>query len=183
MRPSAASKTHIRADKFFPPRIDAAQCLSRERIIEFLLQRGHARTNCIVVEAQPGLGKTTAVKQFLDRVGLPSIWYRVGPEDADPGYFLQAIPACLNTLLPDCPSAATVRILTSGDLTPTMCRNGSIASSPTSAAVSRMISSWSSTISSACCRIPPVCSSSTTCSGPLRIHSGSSSSPGNRSPD
>lgn len=114
---SATSTVRIQADKFFPPRFDADQFLARERILEFLLRKNSPPINCIVVEAQPGLGKTTTIKQYLDRANIASIWYRVGEEDTDPGFFLQAIPACLNTLLPDCPSAATTRILASSELT------------------------------------------------------------------
>lgn len=118
MRSSAAWKAHIRADKFSPPQFNSTQLLNRERLIASLLRQNSSRNGCIVVEAQPGLGKTTVIKQFLNRADIASIWYRVDEDDTDPGYFLQAIPACLNTLLPNCPSEATTRILTSGDLSP-----------------------------------------------------------------
>lgn len=117
-RASAAWKVRIRADKFSPPQFNPAQLLNRERLIVSLLRQNASRNGCIVVEAQPGLGKTTVIEQFLDRSDIASIWYRVDEDDTDPGYFLQAIPACLNTLWPDYPSVATTRILASGDLTP-----------------------------------------------------------------
>jgi len=108
----------IRAAKFFQPQVDTAQFLYRGRLVESLLRHNTPDNAHIVVEAQPGLGKTTIIKQYLDRIKIASAWYRVGDEDADPGFFLQAVAACINTVLADCPSTATARILTSSDLNP-----------------------------------------------------------------
>jgi ATP/maltotriose-dependent transcriptional regulator MalT/DNA-binding SARP family transcriptional activator len=109
---------HIRADKFYPPQVDTPQFLFRERIVAELLRRCGSRKPAIVLEAQAGQGKTTVIKQFLDRFGVASVWYQVGPEDADPAFFLVAIQACIAGLLPECPSAAGESRLTGGDVAP-----------------------------------------------------------------
>ncbi len=118
MLPPAAFRSPTFSDKFFPPQIDSSHFLLRERIIGLLQGGSGASRSCIVVEGQPGQGKTTAIKQYLDHIGVAAVWYRVGPEDADPGFFMQALSACLATVLVDYPSAATARILAGGDLTP-----------------------------------------------------------------
>ncbi|WP_306548822.1 hypothetical protein [Desulfobulbus sp.] len=115
MRPSSEFRPQIKADKFFSPRVDSPQFLYRKRVVDYLLRQNGTRTATIVVEAQAGLGKTTTIKQYLDRIQTASVWYQVGPEDGDPGFFLQAIASCINSLLADCPSAATTKILGCGD--------------------------------------------------------------------
>ena len=107
---------HFKADKFYPPQVGTPQFLLRERIIDDLLLRCGSRNPVIVLEAQAGQGKTTTIKQFLNRLGVASAWYQVGPEDADPAFFLLAIPACIADLLPECPSPATIKRLTGGDI-------------------------------------------------------------------
>jgi len=109
---------HIRADKFYPPQVDTPQFLFRERLVAELLRRGGSRKPTIVFEAQAGQGKTTVIKQFFDRLGVATVWYQVGPEDADPAFFLIAIQACIAGLLPECPSAAGESRLTGGDVAP-----------------------------------------------------------------
>ena len=105
----------IRANKFFPPQVDTPQFLFRERIVDELLRRGGARKPTILLEAQAGQGKTTLVKQFLDRIDCPSVWYQVGPEDADPAFFFVAFQACIANLLPPSPPAAGERELPMGE--------------------------------------------------------------------
>ncbi|WP_020677851.1 BTAD domain-containing putative transcriptional regulator [Geopsychrobacter electrodiphilus] len=117
MRQTAEFRSQIKADKFYPPQVDTPQFLYRERVVDHLLHQSARRLPVILVEAQAGQGKTTVIKQFLNRTEIASVWYQVGPEDADPVLFLQAILACVNRLLPDCPSAATVRALTENDFT------------------------------------------------------------------
>jgi ATP/maltotriose-dependent transcriptional regulator MalT/DNA-binding SARP family transcriptional activator len=109
---------HIRADKFYPPQVDTPQFLFRERLIDDLLRRCGSGMPAIILEAQAGQGKTTTIKQFLNRLGVASAWYQVGPEDEDPAFFLLAIPACIADLAPGCPSAATMQRLTGGDVAP-----------------------------------------------------------------
>jgi ATP/maltotriose-dependent transcriptional regulator MalT/DNA-binding SARP family transcriptional activator len=106
----------MKADNFFPPQVDTPQFLFRERIVDDLLRRCGSGMPAIVLEAQAGQGKSTTIKQFLNRLGITSAWYQVGPEDADPGFFLHSIPACIADLLPDCPSPATMQRLMGGDV-------------------------------------------------------------------
>jgi ATP/maltotriose-dependent transcriptional regulator MalT/DNA-binding SARP family transcriptional activator len=116
MSPYEGFRLHIRADKFYPPQVDTPQFLFRERIVDELVRRCGSRRPTIILEAQAGQGKTTLIKQFLNHSGMASVWYQVGPEDADQAFFLLAIPACISKLLPDCPSAATMKSLTGGDI-------------------------------------------------------------------
>lgn len=80
-----------------------------------LLQPSGSRIPSLLLEAQAGQGKTTVIKQFLDRSKTAFVWYQVGAEDSDPGVFLTAIPACINSHFPDFPSARTARILSKGE--------------------------------------------------------------------
>ena len=115
MRQSAEFRSQIKADKFYPPQVDTPQFLYRERVVDSLLHQSARRFPTILVEAQAGQGKTTAIQQFLNRIEVASVWYQIGPEDADPVLFLQAILACVNRQVPDCPSAATAQILMESD--------------------------------------------------------------------
>ncbi|PNU18626.1 ATP-binding protein [Geothermobacter hydrogeniphilus] len=112
---SAEFRAQIQLDKFYPPRVDNSQQLYRQRIVEQLLPPEGTPPPTLIIEAQAGQGKTTIAQQFLDRVNVNSLWYQVGPEDADPAFFLQALLACFNTRLPEFPSTATVRILRESD--------------------------------------------------------------------
>jgi ATP/maltotriose-dependent transcriptional regulator MalT/DNA-binding SARP family transcriptional activator len=105
---------HIRADKFYPPQVDTPQFLFRERIVDELTRRCGSRKPTIILEARAGQGKSTLIKQFLNRLDIASIWFQVGPEDADPAFFLVAIQACIADLLPECSPAAGMRPLTGG---------------------------------------------------------------------
>ena len=107
---------HIRADKFYPPQVDSPQFLFRERIVGELLRQCTSRNPDLILEAQAGQGKTTIIKQFLNQLGMASVWYQVGPEDADPAFFLLAIQACIANLLPDCLSSVSETGLTGGDI-------------------------------------------------------------------
>jgi ATP/maltotriose-dependent transcriptional regulator MalT len=115
MHSTAPLRPHIRADKFYPPRVDAPQFLRRDRILEQLRRRAGSRLPTLLFEAQAGQGKTTVIKQYLDQVQSASVWFQVGPEDTNPAFFLQAIPVCIRGVLPGYPSDATAQILTGGD--------------------------------------------------------------------
>lgn len=101
-------KTHIQAEKFFPPTVESSQILYRKRIIEFLLRQNRTERSTLVVEAQAGQGKTTIIQQLLDQLPTASVWYQVGPEDADPVFFLQGILEGFKTQLPDIPINAQI---------------------------------------------------------------------------
>ena len=107
---------HVRADKFYPPRVDTQQFLFRERVVGALSRRCGSRKPTIALEARAGQGKTTFIKQFLNRFGVDSLWFQVGPEDADPAWFLVSIKACLAGFLPDGLPADNARRLTGGDI-------------------------------------------------------------------
>ncbi|NOX79984.1 MAG: ATP-binding protein [Deltaproteobacteria bacterium] len=108
-------RSQVLADKFYPPRVDTSPFLFRQRVVDQLLLQGGTRAPAIIIEAQAGQGKTTIIKQFLDRTEAAVVWYQVGAEDADPAFFLQAIQACINTRLPDFPSAATAQVMEESD--------------------------------------------------------------------
>ncbi|NIA04957.1 MAG: ATP-binding protein, partial [Proteobacteria bacterium] len=108
-------RSQIPADKFYPPRVDTSPFLYRQRVVEQLLLQGGSRAPAIIIEARAGQGKTTVIKQFLDRTEANAVWYQLGPEDADPTFFLQAILAGINTRLPGFPSAATAQIVGESD--------------------------------------------------------------------
>lgn len=115
MRRSVEGRLQIRPDKFFPPQIDTPQFLYRQRVLSPLCSQTGSRPRIITVEAQAGQGKTTVVKQFLDQLKLPSVWYQIGPEDADPALFLNAVHACINTYLPAFLTSETAQVLEGGD--------------------------------------------------------------------
>lgn len=106
----------VGVDKFFPPQVDTPQFLFRERVVDALLRRCGSRKPAIVLEAQAGQGKTTVIKQFLDRLGVDSAWYQITPEDADPAFFLAALHACLGDRLADRPAGADIRCQATGDV-------------------------------------------------------------------
>jgi ATP/maltotriose-dependent transcriptional regulator MalT len=116
MGQTAELRSLIKLDKFYPPQVDTPQFLVRDRIIQRLLHQAGSRTPSFIIEAQAGQGKTTVIKQFLDRSEKDFVWYQVRSEDADPGFFLTAILVCINSHFPDCPSARTARILSQSEL-------------------------------------------------------------------
>ncbi len=105
MRSSSKSSPPITINRFSAPQADPPQILYRERIVDSLLQDHTSRIATIILTAQPGLGKTTLIKQFLDRITTASVWYQVGPDDADPNFFLHALSACIKRLPPNYPAS------------------------------------------------------------------------------
>lgn len=105
---SAPYKTQIQAEKFFPPTVESSQILYRKRIINFLLRQNRIEKSILIIEAQAGQGKTTTIQQFIDQLPTASVWYQVGPEDADPVFFLQGILEGLKTQLPAMPIASQI---------------------------------------------------------------------------
>lgn len=55
----------------------------RERLFQ-RLDEGHASRSVIWVVGPAGAGKTTLIASWLDARRLPSIWYQVDSDDADP---------------------------------------------------------------------------------------------------
>lgn len=107
----------IQSVKFFPPQVTSSQFLYRKRIVDQLLSTSGQRVPTILIEAQAGQGKTTTIKQFLDRTALPSIWYQLGPEDVDPTLFIESLTACIGHHVPNFPSVTTQQHLTESDYT------------------------------------------------------------------
>ncbi|WP_217270463.1 BTAD domain-containing putative transcriptional regulator [Fundidesulfovibrio magnetotacticus] len=70
------------------------------------MRRIGTRRPDIVVEAQAGQGKSTLIRQILDRLDTAAVWFQVDPEDRDPAVFLAAVQACLARSLPACPDTA-----------------------------------------------------------------------------
>jgi len=103
------------ADKFCPSRVESLQFFVRERIVSEILRRCASRNQNILLEAQAGQGKTTLIKQLLSRMDTASAWYQVGPEDADPAFFLAGIQACVACSFPEAMPAAGASDLPGGD--------------------------------------------------------------------
>lgn len=108
---------YVGVDKFYPPQVDSPHFLFRERVVSGLLSRISSRESVIVIEAQAGQGKTTVIKQFLDRLGVASVWYQVTPEDADPAFFLAALQICLSSLRQECLSTPVITHRTNCNIT------------------------------------------------------------------
>ncbi len=100
-------RTPIKADKFFPPQVDTPRFLLRERIVNQLLNRNASGIKSIVIEAQAGQGKSTLIKQYLDRIEIPSVWYQVNSEDTDPAFFLKSVQTCITSIYPAFPVTAS----------------------------------------------------------------------------
>ncbi|WP_218109105.1 BTAD domain-containing putative transcriptional regulator [Desulfolutivibrio sulfoxidireducens] len=107
---------YVGVDKFYPPQVGGPKFLFRQRVVDNLIRRCSRQKPIIVFEAQAGQGKTTVIKQFLDRLGGDSAWYQVTPEDADPANLLAALQACLSQGCPEQPEIADIPRWTAGNI-------------------------------------------------------------------
>lgn len=95
-----ANRRVRRGSKLTPPLPDLAHWLNRPRIID-KMQRQLASQRLLVLEAQPGQGKTVAAVQFFHRLELQPLWYRIDPDDADPQRLWNILAALLHEHFPD----------------------------------------------------------------------------------
>jgi len=89
--PSRSFQNAIAANKFYPPRINKNQSISRHAIIAEKLGDHAFSHQVIILEAQAGQGKTTLIQQFLEHSGAASVWYQTTGEDKDPVFLLNAL--------------------------------------------------------------------------------------------
>ena len=85
----------VPVNKFFPPRLASSPYLFRAGLIREVLQKRGQDAKIFLFEAQAGQGKTTLAAQYLYDSHHNFAWYRLGPEDGDPLFFLTTILVCL----------------------------------------------------------------------------------------
>lgn len=101
--------SHISANKFNPPRLAENRILIRSSLLKkYLGERPHHQY--IIIEAQPGQGKTTTAIQFISHLNSPSVWYQISKEDRDPLYFLSTLLEGVKRTFPEfsCPRLTTL---------------------------------------------------------------------------
>jgi LuxR family transcriptional regulator, maltose regulon positive regulatory protein len=108
----------IPSNKFYAPHIDHSQALFRTNLLKEKFPDQRHNRKVIIIEAQAGQGKTTLAGQFLHAIDSPSLWYQVGPEDADPFVLLSALLQNLTTHLPGFTSPQLASILAEGSVGP-----------------------------------------------------------------
>jgi ATP/maltotriose-dependent transcriptional regulator MalT/DNA-binding SARP family transcriptional activator len=108
----------IPSNKFYAPHIDHSQALFRTSLLKEKFPDQRHNKKVIIIEAQAGQGKTTLAGQFLHAIDSPSLWYQVGPEDADPFVLLAALLQNLTTHLPGFTSPQLASILAEGSVGP-----------------------------------------------------------------
>lgn len=111
-------KYAVRSNKFYPPNIDHSQALLRLDLLKNKFPDNGHNNKIIIVEAQAGQGKTTLVCQYLYLSKTTSIWYQIGPEDADPVLLLSFLLLNLTTNLPGFRSHKLSYILNEGSVGP-----------------------------------------------------------------
>ncbi|MDD5759085.1 MAG: BTAD domain-containing putative transcriptional regulator [Desulfobulbaceae bacterium] len=114
----AEFQAKIPANKFYPPRVDASQCLLRSKVIDTILQNKGAKKQVILIETQAGQGKTTLIIQLLERLNKTFAWYQIGTEDSDPILLFNAILANLQRVSPGFSSPQLEQRIISGKLSP-----------------------------------------------------------------
>jgi DNA-binding SARP family transcriptional activator len=72
----------------------------------------------IVIEGQAGQGKSILASQFLNYNQLNYLWYHVGPEDADPFFFLRSIAFNLRKKYPGFAGIELETVLKAGKVSP-----------------------------------------------------------------
>ncbi|WP_457573467.1 P-loop domain-containing protein [Desulfolithobacter sp.] len=118
MQPLIGLQQAIPSNKFYPPRLDAANNLFRDQLIRDIIeQQGHHK-KILFIEAQAGQGKSTLVAQFLRHADLPFAWYQLGPEDSDPVLLLTALIADISWQLPGFKSPQLMKIIRQGEIGP-----------------------------------------------------------------
>lgn len=104
------AKYAVPSNKFYPPRIDDAQSLTRIDLLNSRFPADRHHKKVIIIEAQAGQGKTTLVAQFLRLRKVSFIWYQIGSEDADPVLLLTFLLRNLNANIAgfSCPKLANI---------------------------------------------------------------------------
>lgn len=85
--------------KVSPPRL--FDVVARERL--FALLDGNRGRPLLWIAAPPGAGKTTLVATWLEIRAIPSIWYQVDAEDADPAALFDHLARAADAFVPEAP--------------------------------------------------------------------------------
>lgn len=95
---------------------DYSRALPRTRLLNEVKGRSTTDNDIVVIEGQAGQGKTVLATQLLDHFQLPSLWYQVTQEDADPVYLLRALYTGLVRNFTDFSSPVMAQMLSSGEV-------------------------------------------------------------------
>ncbi len=88
------------ANKFYPPRLDPARHLFRQKLVESLLAQIKQR-RVLLIEARTSQGKSILAAQFASRRRIPCGWDQMGAQDGNIISFLTSLLAYLqNSLSP-----------------------------------------------------------------------------------
>ncbi|MBE0434124.1 hypothetical protein IBX73_11765, partial [candidate division WOR-3 bacterium] len=87
----------ILLSKLQPPEI-RTKTLERERLIDALSRNLDKKV--ILLCAGAGYGKTTLLSHFLNRIGVPAVYYHLEPTDAEPAVFFSYLVAGFQKLNP-----------------------------------------------------------------------------------
>ena len=75
---------YILPGKYSPPSVQGI--IHKQRLLDHLTARKDRKL--FLIHGKAGDGKTTLAADFIARIGVPALWYRVGPEDTSPDVFL-----------------------------------------------------------------------------------------------
>lgn len=90
--------------------------LPRTRLFNEVKARTTTDKDIVVIEGQAGQGKTVLATQLLEQLDLPSLWYQVAHEDADPVYLLRALYTGLVRIFTDFHSPVMAQMITAGEV-------------------------------------------------------------------
>lgn len=90
--------------------------LPRTRLFNEVKARTTTDKDIVVIEGQAGQGKTVLATQLLEQLALPSLWYQVTHEDADPVYLLWALYTGLVSNFTDFRSPVIPQMFTAGEV-------------------------------------------------------------------
>ena len=78
----------IPPNKFCPPSVTPGLCIARPRLLD---REARHEERLTMIDAQAGQGKSTLAAQIVSVDKKPYVWFRVGPEDADPALFISSL--------------------------------------------------------------------------------------------
>lgn len=103
----------VNPSKFLPPTLRDDQTVARSRLLKQAAHRTVGK-RCVLVEGQPGQGKTTFTHQFVKYLDKPFFWYRIEQEDNDPLYLASGLLYCLKSIHHDCDFSLSAQVIEGG---------------------------------------------------------------------